>query len=128
MSKLLSNPGIEVNNDKIAIYGNSASYDNGLPEASVTSVTAGEGAFDVVVGVDGSTAVGEFKFKLPTTAENDALVTKWKRNPGGNVVKFYEGSLQKTMLKATVTSPSAFDMDASEGGVEVIFRGKALEV
>lgn len=125
--KLLSNPAIEINDEKIAIYGNSAEFDNGLPDINVTSITAGSGSYKTVHGVDGTTAVGEFKFKLPATAESDALVTKWKKLVATNTIKFYEDDLSKTMLSASCSEGRKFEMNSGEGGIEVIFRGDAME-
>lgn len=125
--KLLSNPAIEVNDEKIAIYGNTAEFKNGLPDVNVTSATAGSGSYTTIHGVDGTTAVSEFKFKLPSTAENDARTTKWKKLVGNNTVKFYEDDLEKTMLGASCADGISFEMNSSEGGMEVIFRGDPME-
>lgn len=125
--KLIANPYVEVNDVKIKIYGNSFVYDNGLPDINVTPLSAGGGTVDTVHGVDVTTAKGMVKFKMAATKETDDLIPIWKKNVGTNVIKFYENPLNKTLLGASCTSPREFELNASEGGIEVAFEGDPIQ-
>ena len=124
--KLIANPFIEINDVKIAVYGNSASYDNGLPDINVTAISAGGGTVKTVHGVDITTAVSMFKFKMPSTKQTDNYLAEWKANVGTNVIKFYEDDFQKTMLGASFAEGRDVELNASEGGIEITFKGDPM--
>lgn len=124
--KLISNPFVEVNDVKIATYGNSITYDNGLPDINVTSISAGGGTVKTIHGVDIPSAVGMVKFKIPSTKANDELTIAWKANVGTNVIKFYDGDFQKTLRGASSSDGREFELDASEGGIEITFKGDPI--
>ena len=124
--KLVANPFLEINDVKIATYGNSITYDNGLPDINVMSISAGGGATQTVHGVDVTTAVGMIKFKIPSTKQTDDFLSTWKANVGINVIKFYEGDLQKTMLGASYAEGRDVELNAADGGIEVTFKGDAM--
>ena len=124
--KLLANPYVEINDEKIAIYGNSAAYDPGFPDINVTSLSAGGGTGSTVHGVDVTTMVSMFKFKIPSTKKTDDLLSTWKANVGTNVVKFYEEGLQKVMNGASYAEGREVELNASEGGIEVTFKGDPM--
>ena len=121
--KLLSNPFIEVNNVKIPIYGNTFVYDNGLPDIVVMSISSGGGTVETVHAVDSTTSIGMCKFKLPTTKDTDDFLSEWKSGVGTNVIKWYEDDLQKVMTGASYAEGRDVEMNASDGGIEVIFKG-----
>lgn len=124
--KLIANPFLEINDEKIATYGNSIVYDPGLPDINVTAISAGGGTVKTVHGVDVTTAVGSIKFKIPATKETDDHLSTWKANVGTNVIKFYEDDLQKTMLGASFAEGREIELNASEGGIEVTFKGDPM--
>lgn len=126
--RIISTPTIEINDVKYAVYGNSVTYDQGLPDITVTSLVSGPNSFESLHSTDGTTAVGMLKFKLPTTAETDAVLPLWKGNVGTNVVKLYEGTLEKTMLNASYSEGRELEANAADGGVEVTFKGDAMDV
>lgn len=123
---LISNPFLEINDERIETYGNSITYDNGLPDITVGALSAGGGSVTTVHGVDITTAVGMVKFKIPSTKKNDDFQSLWKKNPGANVVKFYEGDLSKTMLGASFSEGRETELNSSEGGIEITFKGDPM--
>lgn len=122
----LANPYLEINDEKIATYGNSITYDNGLPDINVTALSAGGGTTQTVHGVDVTTKIGMLKFKMAATKENDDRQSTWKANVATNVVKFYESDLQKTMLGASYSEGREVELNASEGGIEITFKGDPM--
>ena len=124
--QLIANPYLEINDEKIATYGNSITYDNGLPDINVTALSAGGGTTQTVHGVDVTTKIGMVKFKLASTKDNDDRQSTWKANVGTNVVKFYEGDLQKVMLGASFSEGREVELNASEGGIEITFKGDPM--
>lgn len=125
--RLIANPFLEVNDEKISTYGNSFSYHSGNPDINVTPISAGGGTVETVHGVDITTAKGMVKFKFPATKENDDRIASWKANVGTNVIKFYENDLVKTMLNASFASGGEMELNASEGGTEVTFEGDPMQ-
>jgi hypothetical protein len=123
---LISNPFVEVNDVKISTYGNSITYDNGLPDIGVTPISAGGGGVTTVHGVDITTAKGMVKFKLPSTKKNDELTIDWKSGVGTNTIKFYDGKFQKVLRNASSTTGREFELNSAEGGIEVIFEGDPI--
>ena len=125
--KLIANPFLEINDLKISVYGNSITYDNGLPDINVTPISAGGGTVETVHGVDVTTAKGMIKFKMASTKETDDLLSTWKTNVGTNVIKFYEDDLVKSMLGASYSQGREIELNASEGGIEITFEGDPMQ-
>lgn len=124
--KIISNPYLEINDVKIATYGNSISYNNGLPDINVSALSAGGGTVVTAHGVDITTSIAWIKFKLPSTKETDDILAEWKSVVGANVIKFYEGDLEKTMLEASYAEGGDMELNASDGGIEVTFKGAPM--
>jgi hypothetical protein len=124
--KLLSNPFIEVNEVKIAIYGNTFVYDLGLPDINVQSVSAGGGAVESIHGVDSTTSIGMCKFKMPSTKETSDFLSTWKTGVGTNTIVWYEGDLKLTLAGASFSDGREMEMNSSEGGIEVTFKGDPI--
>ena len=125
--KLIANPFLEINDVKISVYGNPIVYDNGLPDISVTAISAGGGPVETVHGVDVTTAKGMIKFKMASTKETDDFLSVWKALVGANVIKFYEDDLVKTMLGASFSQGREIELNASEGGIEITFEGDPMQ-
>lgn len=125
--KTIANPFLEINDVKISVYGNSIVYDNGLPDINVTAISAGGGNVETVHGVDVTTSIGMLKFKLPATKETDDFLSVWKALVGANVIKFYEDTLVKTMLGASFSDGREIELNASEGGIEITFKGDPMQ-
>lgn len=125
--KLIANPFLEVNDVKISVYGNSITYDNGLPDINVTAISAGGGNVETVHGVDVTTSKGMIKFKMASTKETDDFLSVWKDLVGANVIKFYEGDLVKTMLGSSFSQGRDIELNASEGGIEITFEGDPMQ-
>lgn len=124
--RLISAPYVEVNDVKYAVYGNTVTVDEGHPDIGVTAMSAGGGTVDTLHGVDITTAVGMVKFKLPSTALTADTLSEWKANVGTNVVKVYEGDYEKTMIGASYSEGREMELNASEGGIEITFRGDPI--
>lgn len=125
--KLIANPFIEVNDVKISIYGNTFAYDNGLPDINVTAQSAGGGNVTTLHGVDVTTSIGMVKFKMATTKETDDFLSIWKALVGANVIKFYEDTLVKTLLGASFSEGRELEANASEGGIDIVFKGDPIQ-
>lgn len=124
--RLIAAPYVEVNDVKIAVYGNSVVVDEGLPDINVTAMSSGGGSVETLHGVDVTTAVGMIKFKIPSTQETADRLSEWKANVATNVVKVYEGGYEKTMLSASYSEGRDVELNASEGGIEVTFKGDPI--
>ena len=125
--QLIANPFLEVNDVKISVYGNSITYDNGQPDINVMAIIAGGGTVETVHGVDITTAVGMIKFKLPSTRQTDNFIAEWKANIGTNTIKFYEGNFKKAMLGASFSDGRDVELNASDGGIEITFKGDPMQ-
>jgi hypothetical protein len=124
--QIVANPYLEINNEKQATYGNSISYKKGLPDINVSALSSGGGGVVTAHGVDISTAISMIKFKLPANKATDDILSVWNSKVGSNNIKFYEGDFEKTMFNASMSECSDIDLNASEGGVEVTFKGDPL--
>jgi len=124
--RLIAAPYIEVNDEKIAVYGNSVVVDEGLPDINVTAMSSGGSSVETLHGVDITTAVGMVKFKIPATKETADRLSTWKANVATNVIKVYEGNYEKTMLSASFSEGRDVELNASEGGIEVTFKGDPI--
>ena len=85
MSSILSNAVLEINGETIGYMPNTLSITKGSGETKNVAITSG-GNSDVVFSIDASTKVGNVKFDLPVTAENDRRIDEWKNNRQNNSV------------------------------------------
>jgi len=87
MAFRISKPSVKVNNNPIAIIPNSAKFDEGEGETSVSAISIGGGGVELVVSDDATDKVGMVSFEIPNTPANIDLARGWKKNPGDNVVE-----------------------------------------
>lgn len=123
MSSILSNAVLQVNGETIGYMPNTLTITKGAGETKNVAVTSG-GNSDVVFSIDASTKMGNVKFDLPVTAENDRRIDEWKNNRQNNSVQVSNdvGSEQfnVTFSKAVlITNPELALQD--EGTVSLEF-------
>lgn len=124
--RAISAPYIEINDVRYAVYGNSITVDLGLADIGVSAVSAGGGAVETLHSVDVTTCIGMVKFKIPNVQSTFDALPEWKANVGTNTVKFYEGDIEYAMLGASFSEGRDIELNASEGGIEVTFKGDPM--
>ena len=86
MSDRFTNPTVQVNNDAVAITPNTWDGDEGLGEQTIETASLGGGRVQQIYSDNVETAFGSFKFSLPATPPNIALVKSWKVKRNTNTV------------------------------------------
>lgn len=108
MSTQISDPGVEVNDVRIAIVPNSLEFDEGMGEQEVLVESAGEGVVTQVFSENVETKLGSFKFELRPTVANIALARQWKANRNQNVVSIPcttpDGTMNRTFTHAAIVN------------------------
>jgi hypothetical protein len=123
----LTNPVVRVNNATIAILPNTFEYEDGTPDVNVESNSTGGNTGETVHSEDASTLIGLVKFKLSLTPENDKLTVEWKANTAANEIQFFDAGIEKVLSGASYAEGRSKTAQASEGGVEPIFKGDPIE-
>lgn len=111
-----------INDQSVAIHGNSLIMKDGSGDKVVTSQVAGT-SVDVVEAVDYTTAKSMVTFDLLSTVENEALIRAWKSNGLGNVIKYIAPTgVTKVFQKMCMYSDPEIRV-ASDGVIPVQFEG-----
>lgn len=101
----LADSALYVNNELIPYEAGSLGYIGGTPERKVSPQNAGNGNTVNVVNEDISTAVGEVKFEMKPTTQNEEQVDVWIENLDQNVVKIVsKDGTSRVFQSAVVTN------------------------
>ncbi len=123
MSSILSNVVLQINGETIGYMPNSLTVNKGRGETKNVAVTSG-GNSDVVFSIDASTKIGNVKFDLPVTAENDRRIDEWKNARQGNSIRLSNDvgseSFKLTFSKAVLITNAELALQ-DEGTVSLEF-------
>ena len=128
MSKTLSNPTVEVNDDTITILPNSLTYKEGQGDVNVRPESAGGNSIEVVVTDNAETKKSMCKFKFSNTDTHLNQVKEWlaARTNGGVTISLSEDGIQvafRSMILITEPERSV----GADGEIEVEFEGPPVE-
>ncbi|MCK5019194.1 MAG: hypothetical protein KAS32_19195 [Candidatus Peribacteraceae bacterium] len=125
ITRTLSNPAVEVNDQTISIIPNSLSFKKGQGDKGVKAQSAGGDAIEVVVTENAETKISMVKFKLFNTKVNFDLVNAWVGNISGNTIRLSEGELIESFRSMIVTTEPERAVGA-DGELEIEFMGQPV--
>jgi len=99
-------PQVIIDNVGFLIVPNSFEYDEGLGEQSITTLSAGGGAFEAVIADNGETRFSSFKFSFKNTSEliESARALKVSNIPNGHSVQWVNEGITRTFNNAILTN------------------------
>lgn len=104
MSTQLSDAGVSVNNEAVAIVPNSIKYTEGFGEQKVRAASVGGGEVEQVYSHDVESNFSMVSFEIYATVEAIKLARSWKAARNANVVQITgstpDGSLTRTFTQA----------------------------
>ena len=125
VTRTLSNPTVEINNQVIAIVPNSLSYKKGFGDKSIKAQSAGGNSVEVVMTENAETKISMVKLKLYNTKENFDLANSWNDNVVGNTINLSEGELVEAFKNMIVTVEPERTVGA-DGELEIEFAGSPI--
>lgn len=125
VTRTLSNPSVEINDQVISIIPNSLSYKKGQGDKAVKSQSAGGNAIEVVMTENAETKISMTKFKLYNTKSNFDLVNSWLDNIVGSTIRLSEGDLIESFRNMIVTTEPERAIGA-DGELEIEFMGQPV--
>jgi len=87
MATQMNDITIIVNDDVIAYTADSLTWKDGFGDYSIRNAVVGGGQTEQVFSQDLASKMGNVKFSMPTTEENEAFKRAWKTNLNNNVVE-----------------------------------------
>ena len=126
MSKTLSNPQIEVNDDVISILPNSLAYKEGQGDRNVRAESAGGNSITPVVTINAETKLSMCKFKLSNTEEHLNQIKEWMAADDGVTISLSEGNITVAFREMVVTTEPERAIGA-DGELEIEFTGPPVE-
>lgn len=119
--KTLSNPTVVINNDSVAVSGNTVSFTDGFGERELRVQSAGGGSIQTVFSEDVSTRVAMVKLALVNTAANIDLVRGWQNLENENSISITGEGLTRSFNNAAVINNPEYNL-GSDGTIDVEFK------
>lgn len=122
MSKAITSPVIQINNETIYIVAGSGTFDEGLGEQKIDPQSSGN-RVEAVFSDDLSTHIGKVKFDLKPTADNIEKARAWKilKNDNGIVINGDDSHVRTFTNMALINS---YEVTYSpDGNISLEFNG-----
>ncbi len=120
---ILNDPQVTLNDELLAIVGNSVSYTTGDGERSVKAAGTGSGKGVLTISENVESKISTAKFSVYATVENADLIEQAIKRLNGNVLVIagtdtFGNSLRKTFTNAVVTNDPEFNLQ-QDGQIDV---------
>ena len=125
ITRTLSNPAVEVNDQVVSIVPNSLSYKKGQGDKNVKAQSAGGDAIEVILTVNAETKISMVKFKMFNTKTALDLINAWTVNVEGSTIRLSEDALVESFRNMIVTTEPERVIGA-DGELEVEFMGQPV--
>lgn len=122
--KTLSNPTVVINNDSVAVAGDTVSFTDGFGERALRVQSAGGGSIQTVFSENVSTKMADVKLGLVNTAANIDLVRTWLANENENSISITGEGLTRSFNNAAVVNNPEYNL-GSDGTIDVEFKSDA---
>ena len=123
MAEQMNDITIIVNDDVIAYTADSLTWKDGFGDYSIRNAVVGGGQTEQVFSQDLASKMGNVKFSMPTTEENEAFKRAWKTNLNNNVVELV-GPASSTFTRVFTLAAILEDPESSaatDGNIEIEF-------
>ena len=123
----ISNPGLYVNNEKVAYKKFTPTPGIGAIKTSVETLGAGE--VRINHARDDSTRKGKMSFSTGFTSDLQEKYKTWVSLPAGNIVSMIDeaSSTRMALRKASVSNTPDFDI-APDSEIKFEFEGEPMEI
>ena len=125
ITKALSNPSVEIDDNPISIIPNSLSFKYGKGDKSVKTQSAGGNSIESILTEDAETKISMVKFKLRNTNVNLNLANTWTANVDGMTIRLSEGDMSVSFRNMVVVTEPEVAIGA-DGELELEFQGQAI--
>ena len=120
---ILNDPQVTLNDELLAIVGNSVSYTTGDGERSIKAAGTGGGKGVLTISENIETKISTAKFSVFTTVRNSDTIDQAIKRLNNNVLVIagtdpFGNSLRKTFTNTIVTNNPEFNL-ASDGQIDV---------
>lgn len=124
MSNAISVPGVQVNNDPIAIVPNSMKIVPGDGEMKARSASVGDDSVEIIYTEDAESKIGECKFEMFPTDENITKIREWKSKKGTNFIAFSQKDGKSySMATACLMNNTEIELSA-DGKISLEWQGQ----
>ena len=120
---ILNDPQVTLNDELLAIVGNSVSFTTGDGERSIKAAGTGGGKAVLTISENIETKISTAKFSVFTTVRNADTVDQAIKRLNNNVLVIagtdpFGNSLRKTFTNATITNNPEFNLQA-DGQIDI---------
>ena len=120
---ILNDPQVTLNDELLAIVGNSVSFTTGDGERSIKAAGTGGGKGVLTISENVETKISTAKFSVFTTVRNADTIEQAIKRLNNNVLVFagtdpFGNSLRKTFTNATVMNNPEFNLQA-DGQIDI---------
>ena len=120
---ILNDPQVTINDELLAIVGNSVSFTTGDGERSIKAAGTGGGKAVLTISENIETKISTAKFSVFTTVRNADTVDQAIKRLNNNVLVIagtdpFGNSLRKTFTNATITNNPEFNLQA-DGQIDI---------
>ena len=120
---ILNDPQVTLNDELLAIVGNSVSFTTGDGERSIKAAGTGGGKGVLTISENVETKISTAKFSVFTTVRNSDTIEQAIKRLNNNVLVMagtdpFGNSLRKTFTNATVMNNPEFNLQA-DGQIDV---------
>ena len=125
MANAITLPALSINGINFSVVPNSLEVVQGFGTSKVKAQSAGGGSTTSVFFDDGSTKLGNVKFKIYSTEDNISNMETVKNNSNNNTVLITEDSFTRTMTNAAIINDPPL-MLGVDGEIDVEMEGDQI--
>jgi len=125
MANAITLPALQINGINFSIVPNSLEVTQGFGTSKIKAQSAGGGSVTSVLFDDGSTKLGNVKFKIYSTDDNINNMITVKNNSNNNTVLISEDDFTKTMTNSAIINDPAL-MLGVDGEIDIEMEGDVV--